>query len=90
MNATLVGDHKNVIYKLSDHFSRRYGHAFHILMTKMSATMRLKLFGERAEMAIIEEFKQLVNSKNRFEQKMLNSLTTKQLHLVLCAITLVI
>ena len=55
----------------------------------MSATKGLKMFGERAENAIVEEFKQLVHTENVFEPKMFNSLTTKQRYLALRAITLI-
>ena len=85
----MLGKLDEAVYKPSDQFSSRYGHAFHILMTQMSATKGLKIFGERAENAIVEEFKQLVHTENVFEPKMFNSLTAKQRHLALRAITLI-
>ena len=88
-NATMLGEMEESVYKPNDQFSSKYGHAFHILMTQMSATRGMKLFGERAENAIVEEFKQLVHTENVFEPKMFNSLTPKQRHLALRAITLI-
>ena len=88
-NTNMLGKLDDAVYTPSDQFSSRYGHVFHILMTQMSATKWLKMFGERAENATLEELKQLVHIENVFEPKICNSLTAKQRNLALRAITLI-
>lgn len=89
MNATMLGDLEESIFKPSDQFESRYGHAFHILMTHISANRGLKISGELAENTIVDEFKPLVHTENVFEPKMFNILTPKQRYLALRAITLI-
>jgi hypothetical protein len=69
-------------------YTNRYGYAAHVLMAQVSAKKGLKLFGERAAMAIITEFKQL-HDKAVFEPVSINSVSAHDRKKALRAITLV-
>jgi hypothetical protein len=69
-------------------YSNRYGYAAHMLMVQVSAKKGLKMFGERAAMAIITEFKQL-HDKSVFKPVHMNSVPYEERKKALRAITLV-
>jgi hypothetical protein len=69
-------------------FNNRYGYAFHVIMTQMSAKKGLKLHGEKAAEAIVNEFQQL-HDKQVFIPRQYQSLTPEQRQRSLRAITLV-
>jgi hypothetical protein len=69
-------------------FNNRYGYAFHVMMTQMSAKKGLKLHGVKAAEAIVAEFQQL-HDKQVFMPRQYNSLTPEQRRKSLRAITLV-
>jgi hypothetical protein len=69
-------------------YTNRYGYAAHMLMAQVSAKKGLKLFGERAAMAIITEFKQL-HEKAVFKPVHMNSVSYEDRRKALRAITLV-
>ena len=69
-------------------FNNRYGYAFHVMMTQMSAKKGLKLHGKKAAEAIVAEFQQL-HDKQVFLPRTYDSLTPEQRRRSLRAITLV-
>ena len=77
------------MYKSKDEFSHKYGHVFHILMTHISATKDLKVYGDQAATVIVNEFEQLVHTENLFQPILFNSLTVKQQKHALTVITLI-
>ena len=69
-------------------YTNRYGYAAHMLMVQVSAKKGLKLFGERAAVAIITEFKQL-HDKAVFKPVAQHSIPYEEKRKALRAITLV-
>ena len=69
-------------------YTNRYGYAAHVLMVQVSAKKGLKMFGERAALAIITEFKQL-HDKAVFRPIHANKIPYEERRKALRAITLV-
>lgn len=55
MNVIIGDDHKELVYKPSGQFNSRYTNVFQILSEQLPGTKGFKLFGERAEIVIVDE-----------------------------------